>query len=55
MLVLTRKKDETILIKTPEGVVIRITLLACRSAEARIAVAAPASFMIAREEIARNF
>lgn len=51
MLVLSRRVNETLLITTPDGEKIRITLAALRGHTARIGVTAPRSYLIVREEI----
>ena len=51
MLVLSRKVNETLLITTPDGEEIRITLAALRGHTARFGVTAPRSYSIVREEL----
>lgn len=51
MLVLSRRVNETLLIVSPTGEEIRITLAALRPHTARIGLTAPRSYSIVREEI----
>lgn len=51
MLVLSRKKDERIVITSPTGVVITLTCVEIRGDMARIGIAAPRDWTVHREEI----
>ena len=59
MLVLSRKKDETILIKTPEGENIKITVVKIEgsggyNSRVRIGIDAPQKITVLRSELEKN-
>lgn len=59
MLVLSRKKDETILIKTPEGENIKITVVKIEGSNGyngrvRIGIDAPQKITVLRSELEKN-
>ncbi len=49
---LSREEGERILLKLPSGEIITVMLSTCRNHQARIAIKAPVSVVIAREELA---
>lgn len=59
MLVLSRKKDETILIKTPEGEKIKVTVVKIEgnngyNGRVRIGIDAPQKITVLRSELEKN-
>jgi len=53
MLILTRRVGETIIIQTPAGERVEITVLGQKGNQVRIGTDAPADFSILREELLR--
>jgi len=51
MLILTRRVGETIVIRTPAGDVIQVTVLGVKGNQVRIGTAAPENTVILREEL----
>ena len=50
MLVLTRREGESLIIKTPDGQEIKITLTRYRNVQTEVGIEAPNSYLILREE-----
>jgi len=51
MLILTRRIGETIIIETPEGTLITVTVLGVKGNQVRIGTDAPEKVVILREEL----
>ena len=51
MLILTRRPNEVIVIETPSGEVVEVTVLGTNGPQVRMGVSAPAATTIDREEI----
>jgi len=51
MLILTRRPGETLIIETPDGELITVTVLEVKGNQVRIGTDAPADIAIVREEL----
>ncbi len=54
MLILTRRPGETIIIETPAGELIQVTVLGVKGNQVRIGTEVPKEIAVHREEVARR-
>jgi len=52
MLVLTRKKNEAIIVTTPDGIEVDIIVVEIRGDKVRLGISAPLDFVVDRMEVA---